>query len=71
MEEIIIGKKTLKERIKTFAWGMSGLVVPAVAAFLMNIADIREIDFWKIATLVVVVASGYVFNQWTYFLNNK
>lgn len=71
MEEIIIGEKTLKERAITFAWGLSGFLVPAVAAYLVNISDVREIDIWQVITLMVVVSSGYIINQWTYFLKNN
>lgn len=61
--------KTLKERVITFLWGMGGFVGVAVSVYLMNIADVREIDFWKLGTIVVTVAAGYVVNQATKYLN--
>lgn len=59
----------LQKRIKGFIWGMGGFVAVAICAYLANISDIREIDFYKLATIVVVVASGYVVNQITKTLN--
>jgi len=60
----------LKKRIKGFAWGMSGFVGVAACAYLANISDIREIDFYKLGTIVVTVAAGYVVNQITKMLNS-
>lgn len=60
----------LLKRIKTFAWGMGGFTVVAVCAYLANISDIREIDFWKLGTIVVTVAAGYVVNQITKYFNS-
>jgi hypothetical protein len=64
-------EKTLKERAITFAWGMGGFVGVAVCVYLMNIADVREINVFKLLTIVVTVAAGYVVNQGTKYLNNK
>jgi len=57
------------KRIKTFAWGMGGFLVVAVGTYTMNVADIREIDLWKVATIIVTVASGYAVNQVTKHYN--
>lgn len=62
-------EKTLKERAIVFAWGLGGFLAVAVATYLMNIADVREIDPWKLATIIVTVASGYVVNQFTKEMN--
>jgi hypothetical protein len=59
----------LKKRIKSFMWGMSGFVGVASCTYLANISDIREIDFYKLGTIVVTVAAGYVVNQITKMLN--
>jgi hypothetical protein len=64
-------EKTLKERVITFLWGMGGFTGVAVAVYLMNINDIREIDIWKLVTIVVTVAAGYVVNQGTKYWNTK
>jgi ABC-type uncharacterized transport system permease subunit len=64
-------EKTLKERVITFTWGMGGFIGVAVAVYLMNIADVREIDFWKLGTIVITVAAGYVVNQGTKYWNIK
>ena len=58
-------EKTLNERVITFLWGMLGFVGVAVAVYLINISDVREIDPWKLVTIVVTVAAGYVVNQGT------
>ncbi len=59
------------KRVKTFLWGMGGFTAVAVCAYLVNISDIREIDFYKLATIVVTVAAGYVVNQVTKYLNTS
>jgi len=59
----------LKERLIKFLWGFSGFVGVAVAAYLVNIADVREIDLYKLATILVVSAAGYVVNQVSKKLN--
>lgn len=64
-------EKTLKERVITFLWGMGGFVGVAIAVYVMNISDVREIDLWKLATIVITVAAGYVVNQGTKYLNTK
>jgi hypothetical protein len=60
-----------KKRIKGFIWGMSGFTLVAVCTYLMNIADIREIDFWKLGTILVTVSAGYVVNGITKHLNTS
>lgn len=61
--------KTILERVKTWLWGIGGFCAVAVAVYLMNIADVREIDFWKLATIVVTVGAGYVVNQGSKYVN--
>lgn len=48
---------------------MGGFTLVAVSAYLANISDIREIDPYKLATIFVVTAAGYVVNQLTKTLN--
>ncbi len=64
-------EKTLKERVIIFLWGMGGSAGVMVAVYLANVNDVREIDVWKLATIVVTVASGYVVNQYTKSLREK
>lgn len=59
----------MKERIIKFAWGFGGFVIVAVAAYLVNIADIREIDLYRVGTIAVISAAGYVVNQGTKYIN--
>jgi hypothetical protein len=59
----------LNTRVKTFLWGMGGFVAVAACVYLANLSDIREIDFWKLATIVITVAAGYVVNGITKTLN--
>lgn len=59
----------IKKRVKGFLWGMGGFTIVAACGYLSNINDIREIDPYKLATIVVVVASGYVVNQISKYLN--
>lgn len=61
----------LKKRIKTFAWGLGGFTAVAVFAYLANISDIREIDWYKLSTIFLVAASGYIVNQVTKYINVK
>ena len=61
----------LEKRIKGFFWGMGGFVAVGVCAYLANIGDIREIDFWKLGTIIVTVAAGYVVNGITKTLNKN
>jgi len=59
----------LQKRVKSFLWGMGGFLVVAVGTYTMNLADIRDIDFWKILTIILTVASGYAVNQFTKIIN--
>jgi len=61
----------LKKRIKAYFWGMGGFTVVAVAVYVMNVSDVREIEPWKLLTIVVTVACGYIVNQGTRYLNKQ
>jgi len=61
----------MNKQLKTFLWGMGGFIAVAVGTYTMNLADIRDLDFYKIATIVVTVASGYIVNGITKYLNRK
>jgi len=60
----------LKKRVKSFIWGMGGFTAVAVCVYLSNIGDVREIDFYKLATIIITVASGYAVNQITKYFNS-
>jgi hypothetical protein len=59
----------MDKRIKSFFWGMGGFTTVAVCAYLVNINDIRDIDPYKLSTIFVVSAAGYIVNQVTKTLN--
>lgn len=59
----------MKKRIEGFVWGMGGFTIVALAAYLVNINDVREIDPYKLATIFVVTAAGYIVNAVTKSLN--
>jgi hypothetical protein len=59
----------LKVRLKSFIWRAGGFSVIAVAAYLANIGDIREVDLMKIVTIFVVTISAFVVNEGTKYLN--
>jgi hypothetical protein len=59
--------KALEKRLIRFLWGFGGFCAVAVASYLININDIREIDTYKLLTILIVSASGYIVNQGTKF----
>lgn len=64
-----MNNEELINELKAFAWGLGGFTLVAVCAYLVNINDIREIDVYKLATIFVVSASGYIVNRITKRLN--
>lgn len=61
--------KQIEKRVKGFLWGIGGFTAVAVFTYLANIGDIREIDGYKLATIILTVTSGYIVNQITKELN--
>lgn len=61
----------LQKRTLSFIWRYGIFVIMAIAAYTMNVNDIREIDLNKILTIFVVVTSTYVINEGTKWLNNN
>jgi len=59
----------MSKQLKTFFWGLSGFLAVAVCSYTANLADIRDLDFWKIATILITVGSGYIVNGITKALN--
>lgn len=59
----------LKKRVFTFLWGIGGFTAVATCAYLVNISDVRDIDPYKLATIFIVSAAGYVVNAITKTLN--
>lgn len=62
-------KKT-KNRIKSFAWRAGLFVIVAVAGYLMNIGDVREVNPFTLMTIFVTTLSTFVANEVTKFLNS-
>lgn len=61
----------IKNRIKSFIWRAGLFSGVAIASYLMNIADIREIEAYKLATILVVTLATYVANEGTKYLNRQ
>lgn len=59
----------IKKQLRTYAWGLGGFTLVAVCAYLVNINDVREIDVYKLATIFVVSAAGYLVNIITKKIN--
>lgn len=62
---------TLMKRVKSFVWRAGGFVAVAAGAYLANIGDIREIDPYKLGTIVTVTLAAYVVNEVTKLLNSN
>lgn len=63
-------KKT-KNRLLSFAWRYGAFVAVALAGYLMNIGDIRQVDFWTLGTIFTVTTATYIFNEVTKYFNTK
>lgn len=61
----------MKNRIMSFVWRYGAFVAVAVASYLVNIADIREIDFWKLGTIFTITTATYILNEVTKVMNTK
>lgn len=59
----------VQKRVKSFVWRAGAFVSLAVFGYLANIADIREIDGYKLATIFTVTISAYVVGEVTKYLN--
>lgn len=58
------------KRVKSFMWRWGAFVIIAVGAYVGNIADIREVDLWKLATIFTTVTVAYLVNEATKYLNS-
>jgi hypothetical protein len=59
----------MDKRIKSFLWRAGAFVAVAIAGYLMNIGDVREVDPWTLATIFTVTLATYVVNEVTKHLN--
>lgn len=56
-------------RIKSFVWRYGAFVAVAIAGYLMNIGDVREVDFYTLGTIFTVTTATYIFNEFTKYFN--
>lgn len=58
-------------RIKSFVWRYGAFVAVAIAGYLMNIGNIKEVDFNTLGTIFTVTTATYIFNEFTKYFNSK
>lgn len=56
-------------RIKSFVWRYGAFVAVALAGYLMNIGDIKEVSFNTLLTIFTVTTATYIFNEFTKYFN--
>jgi hypothetical protein len=59
-----------KTRLFSFIWRAGVFSGVAVAAYLVNVSDIREIDLFKLGTIFLVTIASYVLNEGTKYFNS-
>lgn len=62
-------KTAFPKRVKSFFWRAGAYVALAICAYTVNISDIRDIEWNKLATIFVVTISAYVISEGTKYLN--
>lgn len=58
-------------RIKSFVWRYGAFVAIAIAGYLMNIGDIKEVSFNTLGTIFTVTTATYIFNEFTKYFNSE
>lgn len=66
----LLTKKEIN-RIKSFVWRYGAFVAIAVAGYLMNIGNIKEVELNTIATIFTVTTATYIFNEFTKYFNSE
>lgn len=61
----------IKKYAMSYLWRAGIFVIVAVSVYLMNIADVREIDLYKLATIFVVTLATYVVNEGTKIIRDN
>lgn len=56
-------------RIKSFVWRYGAFVAVAIAGYLMNIGDIKEVSLNTLGTIFTVTTATYIFNEFTKYFN--
>lgn len=62
--------KKQTNRIKSFVWRAGLFVIVALAGYLMNIADVREVDPYTLITLFITTLSVFIANEGTKYINS-
>ncbi len=58
-------------RIKSFVWRYGAFVAVALAGYLMNIGNVKEIDPNTLLTIFTVTTATYIFNEFTKYFNSE
>lgn len=58
-------------RIKSFVWRYGAFVAVALAGYLMNIGDVKEVSFNTLLTIFTVTTATYIFNEFTKYFNSE
>ena len=66
----LLTQKEIK-RIKSFVWRYGAFVAVAIAGYFMNIGDVREVDFYTLATIFSVTTGTYIVNELTKYFNTE
>lgn len=66
----LLTKKEMN-RIKSFVWRYGAFVAVALAGYLMNIGDIKEVSFNTLGTIFTVTTATYIFNEFTKYFNSE
>ena len=62
-------KTHLRKRVESFTWRTVSFGIVAVSTYLMNVSNIREIDFDKLFTILIVAISANITGEITKYLN--
>jgi len=58
-------------RIKSFVWRYGAFVAIAIAGYLMNIGNVKEVDVNTLATIFTVTTATFIFNEFTKYFNSN
>ena len=61
----------MKNRLQSFLWRAGVFTAIAIAAYVVNFSDIREIDPRTILNIFVMTIAAYITNEGTKWLNTE